>query len=288
LRILLTGANGQLGHDLISTKPENVEILPYDKESLDITDRDKTLSVISEQKPDVLINTAAYVRVDDAEDNAAEAFSINAVGVKNLVEACNKTGTLITHISTDYVFDGTKAPIPYNEDDIPNPLNTYGLSKFAGEMFVKNYAHNAYIIRTASLYGKSGASGKGGNFVYTVLGRLLKNQTMKVVNDIYMSPTCTYNLAQEIWRMISEKRPNGLYHIVNDGYCSWFEFAKTISDLADIKGEIIPVSHTEYPSKARRPLWSPLMSIKGITIASWEKALEFFLAENIQTFCNEK
>lgn len=281
MNILLTGANGQLGSDIIKTKPDYVEILPYGRQDLDITDRDKTHFILREKRPEVVINAAAYVRVDDAEDNVMEAFRINAAGVKNLVDACNETGSLIVHISTDYVFDGRKSFVPYNEEDIPNPLNVYGMSKFSGELFVKNYAYKAYIIRTASLYGKSGASGKGGNFVYTVMDRLAKGQTMKIVNDIYMSPTCTYDLAQEIWRLLAEKRSYGIYHAVNDGYCSWYEFARKVSLLAGLNGKIVPVSHKEYITKAKRPLWSPLISIKGITMAPWEKALQVFITKNI-------
>lgn len=287
MKVLLTGANGQLGNDIIRTKPLFTELLHCNKQCLDITDRNKTFSIIRENKPEIVINTAAYVRVDDAEDNVIEAFNINATGVKNLVDACNETGAIIIHISTDYVFDGETMPLPYNELDTPNPINVYGISKYAGELFVKNYASRAYIIRTASLYGKSGASGKGGNFVYTVLDKLSKGQIMRIVNDIYMSPTCTYNLAKEIWMLIAQKRPYGIYHVVNDGYCSWYEFALAISRISGINGEIKPVSHKEYPSKAKRPRWSPLVSIKGITMAPWENALEAFLAENNRASHNE-
>lgn len=288
MKVILTGAKGQLGSDIIRTKPDFAEISAFEKASLDITDRDQTLYIMREKRPDVVINTAAYVRVDDAEDNFIEAFKINATGVKNLVDACRQTGAIVLHISTDYVFDGGKAPIPYNEQDVPNPLNVYGISKFASELFVRNYLVNAYVVRTASLYGKSGASGKGGNFVFTVLDKLRNKQTMKVVNDIYMSPTCTYDLAQEIWRLLADKMPYGTYHIANAGYCSWHEFAETISSLSGLNGDIIAVSHYEYPSKAKRPLWSPLTSIKGIKMAPWQKSLEVFLSENMRVSLNEK
>lgn len=279
MKVLLIGSNGQLGSDIVRTKPDKVELTTFNKQSLDIIDRENTFRILKGIRPDVLINTAAYVKVDDAEDNIEEAFKINALVVKNLVDACNEIDSAILHISTDYVFDGQKKPIPYDEYDGANPLNAYGITKYAGELFVKNYSSKFYIIRTASLYGKSGASGKGGNFVFTVLDKLRKRQAMKVVNDIHMSPTCTYDLAQEIWRLIIEKSPYGLYHSANSGHCTWYEFAKMISSISDIEGEIIPISHEEYPTKAKRPLWSPLISVKGIKLRRWEEALEAFLRE---------
>lgn len=279
LKVLLIGAGGQLGRDIFRTKPDKVELTTFDKQCLDITNREKTILAIKEKSPDILINTAAYVRVDDAEDKIEEAFRINSAAVKNLVDACNETGSTILHISTDYIFDGQKKPIPYDEYDGANPLNAYGITKYAGELFVQNYASMFYIARTASLYGKYGASGKGGNFVFTVLDKLKKSQAMKVVNDIHMSPTCTYDLAQEIWRLIIEKSPYGLYHITNSGHCTWYEFAKMISSISGIEGKIIPIQHEEYPTKAQRPLWSPLVSVKGINLRRWEEALETFLKE---------
>lgn len=279
MKVLLIGANGQLGSDIFRTKPAEAALLLLDKQCLDITNRDKTFQTLKDKRPDILINTAAYVRVDDAEDNTDEAFRINATGVKNLVDACNETGAIIFHISTDYVFDGKKNPAPYDEYDNANPLNAYGITKYAGELFIKNYASRFYIARTASLYGKAGASGKGGNFVFTVLDKLRRGQTMRVVNDIHMSPTCSYDLALEIWRLIIEKSPYGLYHIANSGHCTWYEFAKMISLISGTEGEIIPISHKEYHTKAMRPLWSPLISVKGIILRRWEAALEVFLSE---------
>jgi len=279
LKVLLIGSCGQLGSDIVRTKPDSVELLLSDIQDLDITNRANTVSVIKKTMPDLLINTAAYVRVDDAEDNTDEAFKINAAGVKNLVDASNEINSAILHISTDYVFDGSKKPVPYNENDAANPLNVYGITKYAGELFIKNYALKSYIIRTASLYGKSGASGKGGNFVFTVLNRIKNAQAMRIVNDIHMSPTCTYDLAEEIWKLILEKKPYGLYHMTNSGHCSWHEFAKKISSISGFSAEILPISHKEYLTKAKRPHWSPLISVKGIKMRPWEAALESFINE---------
>jgi len=281
LKVLLIGAAGQLGSDIVRTNPGMVELFPLNKKDLDITKRDRTITTIREIKPDLLINTAAYVRVDDAEDNVEDTFKINAYGVKNLVDACNIISADIVHISTDYVFDGKKKQIPYDEYDIPNPLNVYGITKYAGELFVKNYALKPYIIRTASLYGKSGAIGKGGNFVFTVLDRIKKGLSMSIVNDIYMSPTCTYDLSLQIWSLIIEKSPYGLYHIANSGHCSWYEFATMISSISGFKGKIEPISNEKYPSKAKRPIWTPLISTRGIKMRAWEEALEVFIRETL-------
>lgn len=279
LKVLLIGAYGQLGSDIVRTKPDTVELCLSDIEDLDITNRANTISALKNIMPDLIINTAAYVRVDDAEDNTDEAFRINASGVKNLVDASNGIKSTILHISTDYVFDGEKKPAPYNENDAPNPLNAYGITKYAGELFVSNYATKSYIIRTASLYGKSGASGKGGNFVFTVLNRIKNGQAMNVVNDIHMSPTCAYDLAAEIWKLILAKKPYGLYHMTNSGHCSWYAFTKKIAEFSGYSSEIIPISHKDYPTKAKRPLWSPLTSVNGIKMRPWEEALKSFIRE---------
>ena len=281
LKVALTGPGGQLGAEIVLAKPENVEIVPLARDRLDITRPAEAETVLTGIGPDVIINTAAYVRVDDAEDEAEEAFKVNALGAKNLALAAKKTGAVLVQISTDYVFDGDKKPSPYNEDDVPNPLNTYGISKYAGELYVANFTGSHYIVRLASLYGRAGASGKGqkGNFVYTILNKVKDKNggPMKVVDDIHMSPTNAADAAKEIWRLITEERPFGLYHASNGGVCSWYEFASKIVELAGLKADVIPVSHTAYKTKARRPLWSPLESARGIRPREWEDALKDFI-----------
>ena len=191
-----------------------------------------------------------------------------------------KRQTLI-HISTDYVFDGKKLKEkkPYVESDKPNPINIYGISKYAGELIVQNYLEKFYIVRVASLFGKRVASGKGGNFVYAILEKAKKGEELKVIDDIYMSPTYTYDASKKIWNLILKEKPYGVYHITNAGYCSWYEFASKILELANIKVRIKPVKHTEFKMKAKRPLWSPLNSEKGISMPYWEDALKRFLSD---------
>jgi|SRR5208283_70729 len=279
MNTVLIGADGQLGTDLLKTTPKQVTLIPLTINDLDITDRKRARELLGDMRPDAVINTAAYVKVDDAEDNVDEAFKVNAEGVKNLVDACKESRAVLVHLSTDYVFDGKNKGEPYTERDIPNPINVYGISKFAGELFVRNYLTRYYLVRSASLYGKAGASGKGGNFVYAILKKAKSGVPLNVVNDIYMSPTYALDLAIAIWKLLLEEMPYGVYHITNSGYCSWYEFSKKILDYSGLTGDIIPVSHSSYLSKARRPVWSPLTSIKGVTLRDWGSALSDFTRE---------
>ncbi len=277
LKVALIGPGGQLGSEITAARPADVELMPLARAALDITRPGEAETVLAGLRPDVIINTAAYVKVDDAEDEPQEAFRVNALGVKNLAMAARKTGAVLVHISTDYVFDGAKKPSPYNEEDAPDPLNTYGISKHAGELYAANFTGSHYIVRLASLYGRAGASGKGGNFVYTIIDKAKKGEPMRIVDDIHMSPTSAADAAREIWRLITEERPFGLYHASNGGVCSWYEFAVKIAELAGLKADITPVAHTEYKTKARRPLWSPLESVRGIRPREWEDALKDFI-----------
>ena len=278
MKVLIIGAYGQLGTDLRKTVPEGIELVCPRRTELDITDRESVKKFFSEVEPDLIINCAAYVKVDLAEDEVREAFSINAYGVKNILDNLKKEIPIV-HVSTDYVFDGKKGKVkePYYEDDIPNPINIYGLSKYAGELILKNYYDKYYIVRSSSLYGVVGASGKGGNFPYTIIKKAKTGEKLRVVDDIYMVPTHTYDLANGIWKLILGEYPYGIYHITHTGYCSWYEFAKKILELAGIETEIEPVKHTEFPTKAKRPLWSVLGTKKGIKLNHWEKGLRRFI-----------
>ncbi len=277
--IILIGANGQLGTDLALTG-ERKPLFPLNYPEIDITKKEKTLRKLKELNPATIINTAAVTDTGYCEDNPALAFQVNASGVKTIVEFCRENNCTLIHISTDYVFDGEKIKIkePYTEEDLPNPINLYGISKYAGEFIVKNYLEKYYIFRVASLYGKAGAYGKGGNFVYSILDRAKKEGKLKVVNDVYMSPTYTMDVANKLWEIIEkEKLPYGVYHMTNQGIATWYDFAKAIINYAGIDCEIEPVSHKEFPSKINRPLWSPLTSKKGTNLRPWEQALYDFI-----------
>ncbi len=281
MKVVITGGNGQLAHDLKKEVPGEFEVLPLSHQELDITFRDDLLKKLSQIKPDVIINTAAFHKTDLCEEEVEKTFKVNVEGVKNLVDYCGGENCILIHVSTDYVFDGGKIETkePYNEEDIPNPLNVYGISKLSSEFIVRNYLEKFYIVRIASVFGKAGASGKGGNFVYTILNKAKNGELLKVVNDIWMSPTYTKDAARGIWTLLTEDHPSGIYHMTNAGYCTWYEFAKKIVELSPYNAEIIPVDHTTFPTKAKRPLWSPLTTLSEIRLRSWEEAIEEFVKD---------
>jgi len=229
-----------------------------------------------------VINCAAYVKVDESEDNPEEAFMVNAIGARNVARVCNEKKMKNVYISTDFVFDGNMKK-PYQEDDQPNPIDTYGLSKYAGEIFTRNYCPKFYIIRSASLYGEKGARGKGGNFVNWMIEKANNNEIIKDVDDIVMSPTYTKDAAETIKKIIEKELPYGIYHVANQGHCSWFEFAKKIFQFLDINAKLFPIKSDELNRKARRPKFSALESKKlnsfGLRMRNWEDALKDYLRE---------
>ncbi len=228
-------------------------------------------------RPDVAINSAAYVRVDDCEMRAHEAFEVNAIGALNVARACAEVDALCVHISTDYVFDGEKAS-PYVESDPTCPINVYGASKLAGEFLVRQ-TPRWLIVRAASLFGKTGSRGKGGNFVETILKMSKAGEPLKIVDDVRMSPTYTRDAAAGLVALV-ESGTYGLIHLSNAGACSWYEFAKQAFEIAGVRTPIIPISCTEYATAARRPKNSSLESERSpLKLRSWQDALEAYLNE---------
>lgn len=283
MKIAIIGANGQLGTDIVEVfeKDKEFDVIPLTQKEVDVT-IPETLKIFEKLKPDVVINTAGYVRVDDAEFEVEKAFYVNAIGALNVARACNKINAINVYISTDYVFDGKKEK-PYEESDIPNPINVYGLSKYAGEVFTRNYSKRYYIIRLASLYGKAGAMGKGGNFVEVMIEKAKKGEEIKVVNDQIMSPTYTKHVAEVLKTFLKIKPESGIYHMVNEGYCSWYEFAKKIFEILNWEIEVKPINSSELNRAARRPRFSALNNIKlhklGLRMPDWEKGLREYLKE---------
>jgi len=278
MKVAIIGANGQLGSDLVKVFSDAI---PLTRKELDVTDYE-SLKILKEIKPDVVINTAAYVRVDDAEIEADKAFQVNAVGALNVTKICNEIKAVNVYISTDYVFDGTKGE-PYTEEDTPNPLNVYGLSKYAGEVFTRNYSERYYIIRVASLYGVAGARGKGGNFVEFMIQKAKSGEEIRVVNDMFMSPTYTRDVAIMLKRFLELKPEFGVYHMVNDGYCSWYEFTKEIFNILGWDVQVTPIKSSELNRLAKRPLFSALKNQKleklGLKMRHWRDALRDYLVE---------
>jgi dTDP-4-dehydrorhamnose reductase len=233
-------------------------------------------------KAQTIINCAAFVRVDDCESLAREAFAVNAIGALNVARLAAESGAKCIYISTDYVFDGNK-DTPYIESDAPAPINVYGTSKLAGEYLVEQAAPDWSVVRVASLFGKTGARGKGGNFVETILARARKAEPLKVIDDIQISPTYTRDAAQAIAQLIAADGA-GIIHAANSGSCTWFEFAKTALELCQLTAPLEAVPSSQFPTPARRAKNSALASARlqqefAITMPHWRNALSAYLAE---------
>jgi dTDP-4-dehydrorhamnose reductase len=279
-RVAVFGSTGQLGSDLVAvlTKSDVFEAMPLTHENADCTDPGSVKRALSASRPEIVINCAAYVRVDDCEDRPGEAFAINALGALNVARACADLGALCVYISTDYVFDGTK-PAAYVESDPVCPINVYGTTKLAGEYLVRQTAPRWLIVRAASLFGRTGARGKGGNFVETILAKAKRGEPLNVVNNIRMSPTYTVDAAAGVIGLI-EAATEGIVHLTNDGSCSWYEFAQRALELAGVRAAITAVSAAQYPQRARRPQNAALVSERALLgLRSWQDALSAYLLE---------
>jgi dTDP-4-dehydrorhamnose reductase len=282
MKILLIGADGQLGTDFQKVAPAS-EMIPLTIADIDVTKKDNVMEVISKHKPDVVLNTSAYHRVDDCEDNDQSAFAVNAFGVKNLCLACNANDAALVHISTDYVFGGT-SPVPYKETDCPKPGTVYGISKLAGELYVQYMMKKYFLIRTCGLFGLSGCLSKGGgNFIETMLKLAKEKPVVRVVDDQIVGPTYTYDLAAKINQLIRTKH-YGLYHVTNKGSVSWYGFAEKIFELTCTKVKMEKATTAEFKSRSTRPAFS-ILAHEGLRkiglddMRTWDKALEAYLEE---------
>jgi len=258
-KILITGTNGQLGRCLqaVSEKYPNYDFYFKNSKQLDITRKEQIDILFAQEKFDFCVNCAAYTAVDKAESDQENAFLVNAEAVKYLAETCKANNTTLIHISTDFVFDGTKGT-PYTEDDLPNPINVYGASKLKGEQYIQEILNNYFIIRTSWVYSEYGH-----NFVKTMLRLGTKRDEISVVNDQIGSPTYAGDLAKAIMEIISAKTTSfGLYHYTNEGTTSWYDFAKTIFEIKEIKIKVNPISSNNYTTQAKRPMYSVLDKTK--------------------------
>lgn len=267
MKILVTGSNGMLGQDLCPILEDNgFEVIETDVNTLDITNAGQVKSVLSENKPDIVIHCAAYTNVDKAEEDLQTAELINVTGTENIAEVCGKSGITLVYISTDYVFDGTKNS-PYKPDDRTNPINNYGLTKYEGEEAVRSLCEKYYIARTSWLYGHHGR-----NFVETMLS-LSDKPEIKVVDDQIGCPTWTVELANGIVKLFS--KPYGTYHICGSGSTSWYGFAKEIFAQSGLNVNLLPCTTEEFPRPAKRPAYS-VMENNGIC-RNWQAALKDYL-----------
>ena len=257
MKILITGSNGMLGHDLENVLKDKHEFILTTAKTLDITDKDKTMEIIKENNPDIVINSAAYTDVDGCETNQDLAYAVNGQGVKNLALACRQIDCPLVHVSTDYVFDGTaRDPIP--EDGEIGPISVYGKSKLMGEQAIEEILDKYFIVRTAWLYGINGK-----NFPKTMLELAENHPEITVVYDEVGTPTYTPDLAYGISKLI-ETDFYGIYHLTNSGSCSWCEFARYIFEIAGRDVNVVPVTASEFSRPAPRPSYSVLMNKKWI------------------------
>ncbi len=253
----------------------DVELTAFTLGDFDITDQEKSISIIKEANPDYLIHAAAYTDVDGSELSPDKAYLINGLGTRNITMACEEVGCPIIYISSDYVFDGTKKE-PYNEWDMPAPVNAYGLSKLLGERFVSSLTNRFYIVRTSWLYGRNGK-----NFVGTIERLLSEKKEIEVVDDQVGSPTFTYDLAVKLRELIG--KGYGIYHITNSSHCSWHEFASEIARLKKSGAEVKPVTSGKFIRPAERPAYSVLentmLRLEGIRPPRhWKEALGEYLS----------
>ena len=277
--IALLGANGQLGTDLHRTLRAH-KVAPLTIDDVDVTDHARTRAVLKDLRPEVVLNTTAFLRVDDCETQPDMAYAVNAVSVLNMVRIANDLDAVFVHFSTDYVFDG-KALQPYTEESQPLPLSVYANSKLAGELLVRAYAKKYFLIRSSGLYGKAGSMGKGGNFVETMLAKASRGESIRVVNDQVLTPTYTVDLADQAARLLSTQH-YGLFHMSSEGSCSWFEFARAIFDIAKIDADLSPTTSDVYKTPAVRPRYSVLENARlkelGLNqMRDWREALAAYL-----------
>lgn len=286
MRILILGKNGLLGHELINAFGRD-DLFALGSEELDIRDRERVFEKFMTIQPDVVINATGYTNVDEAEKEEEKANEVNGQAVSILAQGCREIGAVFVHFSTDYVFRGDMKK-GYSEDAVTHPLNAYGRSKELGEKFILDEMEletsevdapgKYFIIRTSWLFGKHGK-----NFVDTMLKlgveSLKTGKELKVVNDQHGKPTYAADLAQQVkWLVDSREYPSGIYHITNEGETSWYNFAKTIFEVANMPVTVIPCSSSEYPRPALRPQYSILINTKLPPLRPWKEALTHYIS----------
>tara|TARA_B100000212_G_C27382563_1_gene537744 strand:+ start:3462 stop:4346 length:885 start_codon:yes stop_codon:yes gene_type:complete len=290
MKVLITGANGQLGKEMIDLSPKfNLSVEAFNKNNLDITNKNKLQDTLDIIEPKILVNTAAFTSVDKAETFKESAYAVNHQGPKNLAELCRERSIFLIHISTDYVFNGLKGS-EYEEHDQVSPINTYGDSKLKGEEEIRSIISEHIIIRTSWVFGAYGH-----NFIQTILNLIKNEKDLKIVNDQFGCPTSTRSLADCIYQICTKYSKNedfeyGTYHFTNQPSTSWHNFAKEIMDLAykykiinEIKN-IESISHKEYSSLASRPLNSSMSSRKicemfNLAGSQWKEELELAITK---------
>lgn len=281
--VLVTGGAGQLGQSLQFIAPNypDIQFVFCTSSELDIANLESCKEIFSKHQPDYCINAAAYTAVDKAESEPKKAHLINTIGAKNLAEVCKKCDVILLHISTDFVFDGKKT-VPYTEEDLPNPTGVYGQTKLDGEIMIQQTYEKHFIIRTSWVYSQF-----GNNFMKTMLRLAAERDSLSVVNDQIGTPTNAVDLAETLVKIITFniQHPTsnfGIYNFSNEGQCSWYDFAKKIFEINNIRINLQPIPTTNFPTPAKRPNYSVLDKSKiketfSLKIKNWEESLKTFI-----------
>ncbi len=285
MRVVLLAPNGQLGHDVRSAHEKAggpFELMTLSRDRLDVATPGAIEETLGGLNFDALINCTSYHKTDEVEDNASQAFAVNTHAVKTMARVCAESNARFIHISTDFVFGGDVGRAHPLEESAPMaPVNVYGASKAMGETLAGLAWDDVVILRVASLFGVAGSSGKGGNFVETIIRLAREKGQLSVVNDQIMSPTGTHDIADVIIKILTGGCPPGVYHVVNSGQASWFDFAREIVRLTGIDATVSPCDSSQYPTRAERPRYSVLDNQKISDLfgpmPDWQDSLEEYL-----------
>lgn len=286
MKVVIIGSNGQLGEALTRILARRFDVHGLTHDDIEVADPDSIQSALVSLAPDAVINTAAFHNVPRCQEDLDRSFSLNAAGPHHLALWCEQNGADLVHISTDYVFDGAKQA-PYVEEDLPRPLNVYGVSKLAGEHLVQSATERAYVLRTSGLYGRSKCRAKGDNFAQTMLRLARERGHVQVVSDEILTPTFVDDLASNIAELLPTRK-YGLYHVTNGGSCSWYEFACRIFEYAGVDVPTEPVTAASFGSTVQRPLYSVLdnrrLRENGLDrMRPWQDALAEYIHSLIKT-----
>jgi dTDP-4-dehydrorhamnose reductase len=279
MRVLLIGHRGQLGSDLHRAFAD-ADLILTTQEQMRVEDVAQVDALVGQARPDVVVNCSAFHRVDDCESCPTRAFDVNVFGVHNLARAAARTGAVLVHFSTDYVFDGP-GRAPYVETDLPCPKCVYGVSKLSGEILLQSIWPKHFIFRVSGLYGYAGSREKGTNFVELMIGLARQNKPIRVVDDQVLTPTSTTDVARIVRKLVLTDY-YGLYHLTNSGECSWYEFANTIFEFARLHPDLSPVDSAAFPTTAKRPSYSVLENRRLVQagfpdLPHWRTALESYI-----------
>lgn len=282
MRVVVIGADGQLGTDVVRAFADNGDTAsPLTHADIELSSLDSVSSRLQELRPELVVNTAAMHHVDKCELEPHKAFAVNGIGARNLAIVARDFGAALMHVSTDYVFDGSKKT-PYEEHDAPRPLNVYGTTKLAGEYFVRSTIEKHFVLRTSAIYGKSPCRAKGGlNFIELMLKLAKERGEVKVVDSEFVTPTPTTEIARQMV-LLSRCDAYGLYHATAEGSCSWHEFAQEIFALTGTKVSLKVAGPNEFPAKVPQPKYSVLenraLKGRGLNVfTSWKDGLREYL-----------